>query len=311
MKIFYRFISLIVTIPVLILVGCGGTGIDPDTRGEPVVNSEQTASTAISGYQVVTQDTSLSNSVSKQLEVLCGPDTKVLGAGWAVLNSTNIILDGKATYSTPIFDGSGWVANAELRNHSNIEWKLRVSLLCAPESALTGYQIITGETPANNSSSKSLSLSCPTDKKPVGAGWGTLDPTGAILPGQTTYSMPGYDGSTWQTNAICSASWTDWKLKSSLICVDSESLPNYQIITADTDLSDLSLKQLSLLCPSGKKVTSAGWGVLDSTSVILPGSALYHLPKYNGSGWTINAIENVTWPWDELWKLRVRLICID
>jgi hypothetical protein len=305
MKILNGFMLFVGILMVLAVAGCGGMGIDSETL------VTQSGGRSISGYKVITQETGLNNSFSKQVVVSCPEGTKALGAGWGVLDATNVILDGTATYFAPRSAGSGWLVNARLKYPANREWKLRVSVLCAPATSLSGYQIVFGETSVSSTSEKYLSLSCPAGTKAVGAGWGTLDATDAILSGEATCFTPTYDGSGWLTEAVCTAPWTDWKLRSFLICVDSASLANYQIITASTEVSDFPIKQLSVPCPSGKKALCAGWSVLDGTSAILPGSALYALPAYNGGGWLTNAMNNATWPSGKSWKLRVRLICAD
>ncbi len=67
----------------------------------------------VTGYEVVFDETAVNADVSKQLRVDCPGGKKALGAGWGVLDDTSAILDGRATYFQPRFDGSGWLTNAQ------------------------------------------------------------------------------------------------------------------------------------------------------------------------------------------------------
>ncbi|MCY7312768.1 MAG: hypothetical protein LH491_03865 [Pseudoxanthomonas sp.] len=85
----------------------------------------------ISGYEIVVAQTDANPSASKQLRADCPPGKQVLGAGWSVLDNTDAILDGTATYFEPSFDGTHWLTNARNNSAFAAEWKLRVRLICA------------------------------------------------------------------------------------------------------------------------------------------------------------------------------------
>jgi hypothetical protein len=85
----------------------------------------------ISGYEIVVGQTSANNTSTKQLRVDCPAGKKALGAGWSVLDPTDAILDGHASYFEPAFDGSHWLTNAQNRSAFAPQWKLRVRLVCA------------------------------------------------------------------------------------------------------------------------------------------------------------------------------------
>ncbi len=70
-------------------------------------------------------------ATTKQLQVDCPEGKKALGAGWSVLDPTSAILDGRATYFQPAFDGSHWLVNAQNRSTFAPDWKLRVRVICA------------------------------------------------------------------------------------------------------------------------------------------------------------------------------------
>jgi hypothetical protein len=88
-------------------------------------------SPGISGYEVVVGETAVNNTSTKQLQVNCPTGKKALGAGWSVLDPTSAILDGRATYFEPAFDGSHWLTNAQNNSAFAPNWKLRVRVICA------------------------------------------------------------------------------------------------------------------------------------------------------------------------------------
>jgi hypothetical protein len=90
-----------------------------------------TACAGIQGYEVVVGQTATDNTPLKQLRVNCPEGKKALGAGWSVLDPTDAILEGNATYFEPSYDGSHWLTNAQNRSGFAPQWKLRVRLICA------------------------------------------------------------------------------------------------------------------------------------------------------------------------------------
>ena len=86
-------------------------------------------------------------------------------------------------------------------------------------------------------------------------------------------------------------------------------LSGYEVIVAESPLDNSVTKQLKAFCPEGKRVLSAGWSVLDSTSAILEGQATYSEPSFDGKHWMVNAKNNSAFSPE--WKLRIRCICAD
>ena len=101
--------------------GCVGPAGPAGAAGSP----------GISGYEVVVGETAVNNTSTKQLQVNCPTGKKALGAGWSVLDPTSAILDGRATYFEPAFDGSHWLVNAQNNSAFAPTWKLRVRVICA------------------------------------------------------------------------------------------------------------------------------------------------------------------------------------
>ncbi len=175
---------------------------------------------ALTGYEVVPFETAVDSVAGKQLQMSCPAGKKALGAGWSVLDSTNIILEGEALYFGPSYDGSGWLVNARNTSSFASSWKLKGQLLCAPESSLSGYEVVTTESPVDGTSWKQVQAACSTGKKALGAGWGVLDSSSGILDGAALHFESGYDGSTWLTNAKNHSTYApSWKLWVRLICM--------------------------------------------------------------------------------------------
>lgn len=87
------------------------------------------------------------------------------------------------------------------------------------EATVSGFQVVVGETAVNTAAVKQLKVSCPAGKKALGAGWGVLDPTGAILDGSVTYFEPAFDGSHWLANAKNNSTFAPkWKLRMRVTC---------------------------------------------------------------------------------------------
>jgi hypothetical protein len=85
----------------------------------------------VDGYEIAIDETVVDDFPIKQLQVNCPAGKNALGAGWAVLDSTSAILDGRATTFQPAFDGSSWLVNAVNDSTFEANWKLKVWVICA------------------------------------------------------------------------------------------------------------------------------------------------------------------------------------
>lgn len=176
------------------------------------------------------------------------------------------------------------------------------------EQSLTGYRIVTGETRVTPLATKQLSVACPQGTKALGAGWGVLDTTGAILDGVASYFEPSFDGSSWLVNARSTSAFAaSWKLRVQVVC-GSAALAGYEVVSSETAVTATGVKQLAPACPNGKRSLGAGWAALDATSAILDGEALYVAPGFDGRSWIINARSNAA---SSGWKLHSRLVCVN
>ncbi|NVK72271.1 MAG: hypothetical protein HWE24_02225 [Oceanospirillaceae bacterium] len=191
-----------------------------------------------------------------------------------------------------------------------MKYVLLILTIVGAMQCYSDIEIVRGETVADESSIKQLTLHCPPGHKVVGSGWSALDPTNAILDGMINYSQPSYDGSSWTFNASNHSSYsTQWKLNSSISCMEQEKLDSDYIITGETELNRAKVKQFKLNCPVGKKVVSAGWAALDGSGSIIEGQVGYSMPDFRGEGWTVN-VENTS-AYTSLWRLQLKVICLE
>lgn len=85
----------------------------------------------VADYTVVTVDSKTDATRAKQVRASCPDGLVATGAGWSVLDPSDAILEGRATYFLPAYDGSHWLVNATNDSGFAPEWKLRVRVLCA------------------------------------------------------------------------------------------------------------------------------------------------------------------------------------
>ncbi len=123
-KMYRSGLGVLALIALVFTAGCEGPPGPPGPPGP-------TGPPGVSGYEVVVGETPVNSDATKQLRVTCPEGKKALGAGWGVLDPTGAILDGRATYFQPAFDGTSWLVNAQNKSGFAPEWKLRVRVVCA------------------------------------------------------------------------------------------------------------------------------------------------------------------------------------
>ncbi|WP_299977893.1 hypothetical protein [uncultured Pseudoteredinibacter sp.] len=95
-----------------------------------VAQAEESA--PLAAYEIVTGETDLSDApFEQQLIVKCPEGKRALGAGWAVLDKTGAIKQGRVSYFMPSYDGSGWMINASDDSDWLGAWKIRLRVMCA------------------------------------------------------------------------------------------------------------------------------------------------------------------------------------
>jgi hypothetical protein len=99
---------------------------------ETSAQAQFTSETGLPCYSIIVGETTEDSTPIKQLRVDCPEGMRALGAGWSVLNEGGI-LEGKATYFEPSYDGKHWLTNAVNESAFAKNWKLRVRLICSCE----------------------------------------------------------------------------------------------------------------------------------------------------------------------------------
>ena len=105
---------------------CAGPQGPPGPPGAPGPSGPP----GISDYTVITVDSETDAIATKQVRASCPEGSVATGAGWAVLDPSDGILEGRATYFFPAYDGSHWLVNASNDSTFAKTWKLRVRVLC-------------------------------------------------------------------------------------------------------------------------------------------------------------------------------------
>jgi hypothetical protein len=171
------------------------------------------------GYQVLTGITSVDSVPTKQLALACPAGQVATGAGFATVDSTGVWVAGEATYFSPSWDGHAWLMNAQPFRIAQ-PWALRGWLVCVADGAVAGYQVHTTESALVAGADEQVIGACPGQAM-IGAGWGVLDDTYAILTGRATAHEVDYRGRSWLTNAQNHSSFAPrWRLQQRALCAN-------------------------------------------------------------------------------------------
>src|SRR5262249_46807231 len=84
---------------------------------------------AFSGYQVATQETTVDASSMKAIEVGCPSGTFLAGGGFADLDATGAILEGRAMYYAPLSVFT-WQAAVSNESAFSPNYKVRARAIC-------------------------------------------------------------------------------------------------------------------------------------------------------------------------------------
>lgn len=275
-----------------------GCLVDPDAGADEAATAQ---SISVSGYAVVTDQAPIV-STDTQLTVRCPAGSVALGASAAVLDDTLAYTDGTITASVPDWSGQLWIVGSRTDAPGGF---LRASVICSKAPA--GYEIVTAATGADLFPRKQIDLACPAGKHATGAGYATVDPTAALLPGEATYFLPSWDGRGWLVNGRPLAYLTRWALHGYLVCATDDALPGYEVVTTESALTGGGAAQVIGACPGALVATGAGWGVVDSTYAILDGHVANHEVDGSGTTWLTNAATKAGAPW----RLQQRQLCVE
>jgi hypothetical protein len=305
---FSRSFSLLALAALASTAGCLANA---DAAGDPLAEAEadpigSTSAELLSGYRVVTSETPVDTTSLKQLEVACPAGKVSVGGGFALLTATGGVLDGKARYAMPSWDGASWLVQAR-QPTAAVPWKLRVRVVCADATKLQSYAVVNTDSPVDTTVRKRLTMRCPLGSTVLTAGFGALDETSAILDRSAIASTLHADGGGWTFESRNDSTFAPrWKIGGRLIC--AAAVPNYQIVTNEGAADSTTVKRQFAQCPLGKTALTAGFEVLDGTYVVPEATEIESLPSADGASWQtiVRSRGGVVTP---NWKLRLRLIC--
>jgi hypothetical protein len=173
----------------------------------------------VAGYQLVTATSPADTTARKSITATCPAGKQALGAGWGVLDSTAAILEGTALQFQLAADGTSWtVAVSNLTTDSD-PWELRETVICAPASAVPGYQIVSAMSTLATGTRQQLRTACPSPKRAIMGGWSLVDGSNAPIDGTALLSDYSVGGTAWDTTVITAQSTTA-ALQVSVVCAN-------------------------------------------------------------------------------------------
>jgi hypothetical protein len=268
--------------------------------------SERSDEVQLPNYTIVT-NTVTSSTSQAGTGATCPKGMNVLGGSFAATDSTGAYLHTAVPFvSGPTIGGAGWYVEARNRALRRGAWNLRVTAICASQPA--DYTVVTTATGYTSLSQTQHSLACPAGSVTTGAGFALYDVDGNFQPGEATYFMPSWDGTSWLANAKSSAT-VPWSLRLYAVCAHPSGLPGHEVVNNASAYDATSPKQLTTACPGTKAMTGAGWGVVDDTYAILEGSSLTHEVDFAGQTWLTSATNHSGFA--PSWRLQQRALCVD
>ena len=162
----------------------------------------------VAGYQLVTATSPLDATTRKSITATCPAGKQALGAGWGVRDSTAAVLQGTALQFQLAADGTNWTVAASKLTFGGDPWELRETVICAPASAVPGYQIVSAMSTLATGTRQQLRTACPSPKRAIMGGWSLVDGSNAPIDGTALLSDYSVGGSSWDTTVITAQSTT-------------------------------------------------------------------------------------------------------
>ncbi|MFN0246934.1 MAG: hypothetical protein ACKV2T_08490 [Kofleriaceae bacterium] len=277
--------------------------LEPD---EELELAERSLAVQLPNYTIVT-NTVTSTTNEAETGATCPEGMNVLGGSFAATDSTGAYIHTVVpSVSAPTVTSASWYVQTRNSAPRLRAWNLRVTAICASQPA--DYRIVTTATDHTTLSQKQHSIACPAGSVSTGGGFVLMDIDGNILPGEATYVMPSWDGTSWLVNAK-SPTPTPWSLRLLAVCAAPWALPGYEVVTNESAYDATWSKELTTDCPKTKAMTGAGWGVVDSTNAILEGTSLTHEVGAAGQTWLTTATNQSGFSPE--WRLQQRALCVD
>jgi hypothetical protein len=226
--------------------------------------------------------TSFADSGPKNVNTACEtPGHQVTGGGGAVIGGfSEVVLarfrrDPVNNWLATAFEDDGGFAGS---------WQLRSYAICA--TPLPGQEIVSNSS-AQTSVPKSVTATCPGDKRVVGVAGEVSDGLGQVLlddmrpnPGLQSVTVTGVEDDT--------GTGISWAVSARAICADPP--PGLERVAANSPV-DSSPKTVPLSCPAGKNLLSTGFEIHTFTGEVLLDSLA---PNDELTGATVTAVEDLS-----------------
>ena len=146
-------------------------------------------------------------------------------------------------------------------------------------AAVPGLQLVSAQS-ASNSSSKSVTVSCPSGKVVIGAGGQVnVGTSGRAVLDEIT-PLPNLSGVTAVGVETVGGTTSNWTVKAYAICASAGAVPGLQLVSAQSAINS-SVKSVTASCPSGKQLIGAG-GQINATSGEAVLDEITPLPNLSG-----------------------------
>lgn len=122
-------------------------------------------------------------------------------------------------------------------------------------AAIPGLQVVS-KTSLSNSVTKAVWVYCPSGKKVIGTGAEIIDGSGNVVIDDVIDDVIPGDNYV-QARAVDVNQNGNWAIKVYAICADP--LPGWQRVRASTPISSTNPQNISIACPTGKKVIGTGF----------------------------------------------------
>jgi hypothetical protein len=192
------------------------------------------------------------DSGDKTVSAICPAGKGLTGGGGDITGGLGqVVLDDLTPFGTPPTRVE--VSADEDEDGTTADWSLRAYAICA--TPLPGLEQVADSVPFDNSSPKSVTVSCPAGKRVVGAGRDIAGGLGEVVmnstpnPTLTSVTVSGFEDEDGFAG--------DWGVAAIAVCASPP--PGLQRVAATSEFhSEGEVKTVSARCPAGKNLLGTG-----------------------------------------------------
>lgn len=263
---------------------------------------------AVSGLTRVTASSGSNSRTLKRVAAVCPPGTRVVGGGGTVVNGRGQVVIQQLEPRHTATDDRFVVAAREDQSGFAGSWRLTANALCA--NPLPGQQITSNPLLASSDAVQSQLAFCPSGQAQIGYGGRVDNGAGQVHvtelfdffgpPVGVTFlrareDADGYAGS--------------WAVTPFAVCVDSTAATGFVSVAA-LGPSNSANKAVTVSCPAGTQVHSAGGALLNGTAQLVTGSLIIDKIAVDPSltSVTVRGVEDENGTTDT-WTVRATALC--